>query len=73
VAPRAVTLPLAEVEAGLTENVEIEGERFTFGLRSYAPPVGVDGHFVAFENAEARADVLGFLLAALAGESPVID
>lgn len=73
VAPRAVSLPLLEVEPGLTANTTIEAASYTFGLRSYVPPVGVDGHFVAFENEDGRADVLDFLLESLAGATPVID
>ncbi|MCB9603443.1 MAG: hypothetical protein H6721_21495 [Sandaracinus sp.] len=73
VAPRAVELPLANVDPGLTANVSIEGAAYTFGLRSYVPPMGVDGHFVAFENPDGRADVLDFVVTSLAGEAPVID
>jgi hypothetical protein len=73
VAPRAVELPLVQVEPGLAGNVSIEGAPYTFGLRSYVPPVGVDGHFVAFENEDGRADVLDFLVESLAGAMPVID
>lgn len=73
VAPRAVELPLVPVEPGLAGNVSIEDAPYTFGLRSYLPPMGVDGHFVAFENEDGRADVLDFLVESLAGVTPVID
>lgn len=73
VAPRAIALPLPEVGEGLTENVEIDGERFTVALRSYLPAAGEDGHFVAFATEAGRRDALRFLLEGLAGRSPVVD
>lgn len=38
---------------------------WTLGLRQYAPPLGIDGHFVAFRAPEAIADIQRFLSTAV--------
>jgi hypothetical protein len=48
------------------------GAPVTALLRQYAPSSSYDGHFVAFDNATAEADVDAFLAAALAGKVPTI-
>lgn len=42
----------------------------TIALRQYAPSAGSDGHFVAFDVADARTDVLQFLGMAANGQTP---
>lgn len=62
----------ALVAAPLTGNVTIGATAYTVGLRQYAPPAGVDGHFVSTQSPEGRADVTRFLLQALSGAAPAI-
>jgi hypothetical protein len=44
----------------------------TLALREYKPDVGVDGHFVAFANAQANDDVIRFLAMAAHGDTPAV-
>ena len=46
--------------------------RSTALVRQYAPSSSYDGHFVAYDNASAEADVDGFLAAAVAGKVPAV-
>jgi hypothetical protein len=48
------------------------GASITALLRQYAPSSSYDGHFVAYDNPTAEADVDGFLGAALAGKVPTV-
>jgi len=48
------------------------GKSITALLRQYAPASSYDGHFVAYDNAAAEADVDAFLGATLAGKVPTI-
>jgi hypothetical protein len=45
---------------------------FTGAVREYAPATGDDGHFVAFKNANAKADVVRFLAQAALGQTPKV-
>jgi hypothetical protein len=72
VLPTLVNFDLPTREPPLAGNAQIDGQGWTIGLRQYQPPPGVDGHFVALESSDGRADVLRFLLGALAGETPEI-
>jgi hypothetical protein len=45
---------------------------FTGAVREYAPATGDDGHFVAFKNANAKADVVRFLGQASLGQTPKV-
>ena len=45
---------------------------FTFGMRQYMPPAGVDGHFVSLQSTQGRADVERFVGAIFAGTVPPI-
>jgi hypothetical protein len=72
VEPILVELPLTTAAPPLSANRTVDGNTWTIGMRQYAPPEGVDGHFVSTRNATARADVLRFLRAAAAGDTPPI-
>jgi len=61
--------PLA---AGASGNVTIATKKYTLGVREYTPPLNTDGHFVAFDNATANADVVRFLSGAVGGAVPAI-
>ena len=41
-------------------------------VRQYAPAQGADGHFVAFDVVNARADIERFLAGVLSGTTPKI-
>lgn len=51
-------------------NVSAGSMKATAAFRQYAPPSGRDGHFVAFDDAQARIDVARFLLRSSRGETP---
>lgn len=72
VAPQQVTLPLASVDAPLSENVDIDGNLFTMGVRTLLPTDGVDGHFVARRTDAGQRVTDAFLQAALQKMSPAI-
>jgi pimeloyl-ACP methyl ester carboxylesterase len=59
-------------DAPLTGNVTVGTSTFTVGMRQYAPPAGVDGHFVALQSTQGRADVTAFVQAIFAGTPPSI-
>lgn len=63
---------LPEVSAPLRDNAVIGSTPRTFGLRQYMPAAGEDGHFVAFDTTQGRADTFRFMHEALAGMSPAI-
>lgn len=44
----------------------------TLGMREYGAPKGSDGHFVAFDNQVANADVVLFLTTAAGAKPPVV-
>lgn len=48
------------------------GNGVTLGMREYGAPKGSDGHFVAFDNQTANADVVLFLTGAAGTKPPVI-
>jgi len=56
----------------LVGNVDDGVQRFTLGVREYAPPAGTDGHFVVNKTPGAHDDALRFLNMALAGDVPQI-
>jgi dienelactone hydrolase len=56
----------------VSANVMIGATPFTFAMRQYTPPAGVDGHFVAFQSTDGRADLVRFLSNALGGATPPI-
>lgn len=58
--------------APIMGNVMIGTSTFTYGMRQYAPPAGVDGHFVALQSTSGRTDVEAFVNAIFAGETPPI-
>ena len=72
VRPQRVDIGLAGVDAPLLGNVTVGGTSRTVGLRQYAPPSGVDGHFVSTRSEEGRADATRFVLQTLAGQAPSI-
>jgi hypothetical protein len=51
-------------------NLSIGGRSYTLAVRQYTPPSGRDGHFVAFDVANANADVARFLGMASRGTVP---
>ena len=72
VRPELAGIGLTGTDAPLTANVTVGTTMRTVGLRQYAPPAGVDGHFVSTRSDDGRADATRFVLQALAGETPVI-
>ena len=72
-APELVALgtgtPLATPIIG---NVTIDALPFTVALRQYMPNTGDDGHFVATQTTQGRADATRFVLEALSGAVPPI-
>ena len=68
--PNSFGLPVAP--APLNGNVMIAGSTFTVGVRQYMPNAGDDGHFVATDTTQGRADVMRFLTDALSGTTPTI-
>ena len=56
----------------VTGNVTIGTSTFTYGMRQYTPPAGVDGHFAALQGPEGQADIARFLGAIFAGTPPPI-
>jgi hypothetical protein len=61
------------VDAPQTQNVTVEGQRYTLVSRQYAPPPGVDGHFVLFRSDAARDDLIEFLGSALTQPAPILE
>ncbi|MFW6052104.1 MAG: hypothetical protein ACODAU_13080 [Myxococcota bacterium] len=53
-------------------NVTLDGADWTLGVRQYEPATGVEGHFVATQDPDGRADVLRFLRGAAGGAAPAI-
>ncbi|AKF08544.1 alpha/beta fold hydrolase [Sandaracinus amylolyticus] len=72
VLPERVAIGLPTIASPARGNVTVGGTTRTIGLRQYAPPDGVDGHFVSTRSDEGRADATRFVLEALAGETPTI-
>ena len=60
------------VDAPLMGNITTGPRTFTFGMRQYTPPPGVDGHFVALQSTQGVADVQAFVEAIFAGQVPPI-
>ncbi|HEU5077252.1 MAG TPA: hypothetical protein VFU02_23835 [Polyangiaceae bacterium] len=56
----------------LSGNRTIQGEGYTLALRQYEPASNSDGHFVAFDVAEANQDVVEFLFALGERETPSV-
>jgi pimeloyl-ACP methyl ester carboxylesterase len=71
-APLFGTTPLAVPSGGVGGNAMVGGMPFTAIVRQYAPASTYDGHFVAFQNAAAEADVDHFLADVLAGKVPAV-
>lgn len=53
-------------------NAMVAGKSITAVVRQYAPGASYDGHFVAYDDATAEADVDHFLADALAGKVPMV-
>ncbi|MGH7297816.1 MAG: hypothetical protein ACRELB_22950, partial [Polyangiaceae bacterium] len=53
-------------------NVIVGGVTLTALFRQYAPASSYDGHFVAYDNPSAKADVDGFIAQCVAGTTPTI-
>ena len=53
-------------------NATVNGVTVTALLRQYAPASSYDGHFVAYDNPTAEADVDGFIAACIAGKTPTV-
>jgi hypothetical protein len=53
-------------------NVTVGGKPITAILRQYAPSSTYDGHFVAYDNATAEADVDRFISQCVGGKTPAI-
>jgi hypothetical protein len=53
-------------------NATVGGKSITAVVRQYAPGASYDGHFVAYDNTAAEADVDHFLADALAGKVPMV-
>lgn len=70
--PRIATFNIASANAPLSANRMVNGESMTIGHRQYQPEAPIDGHFVASQTTQGRADTARFLLQALAGQTPVI-
>ncbi len=64
--------PGNQADPPLIGNVMVGTATFTYGMRMYAPPAGVDGHFVALQSTDGRADVEAFVAAIFAGTPPPI-
>jgi hypothetical protein len=63
------TAPLAVPAGG---NVTVNGVTLTALLRQYVPGSTYDGHFVAYDNPTAEADVDAFIAACVAGKTPMV-
>lgn len=63
---------LAEKALPLAGNKTVATAKVTLGLREYGPPSGKDGHFVAFDVANATSDIARFLGMAAQGGVPQI-
>jgi hypothetical protein len=72
VEPVLAPLPLSMAPPPLFLNAGVSGTMRTIGMRQYAPPAGVDGHFVSTLSPEGRADAIRFVLDALGGAPPRI-
>jgi pimeloyl-ACP methyl ester carboxylesterase len=70
--PRIATFNVASADAPVSANRTVNGETMTIAHRQYQPVAPIDGHFVASQTTEGRADTARFLLQALAGQTPVI-
>jgi hypothetical protein len=84
----AATLSEEALPAGVTEmyptwmatpitvpaggNAMVMNKSITAIVREYAPGSTYDGHFVAFDNMTAEADVDHFLADTLAGKTPMV-
>jgi hypothetical protein len=53
-------------------NKMVEGVSITAIVRQYMPGSTYDGHFVAYDNAQAEADVDHFIADALSGKAPLV-
>lgn len=62
---------LPSVAPPLTGNISVGEKSFTAAVRQYKPD-GYDGHFAAFKNATASADVVRFLTQAAQGKVPEV-
>jgi hypothetical protein len=75
-APSGVTpdlfIPTAPLPVPAGGNIVVSGVTLTALLRQYVPDSTYDGHFVAYDNPTAEADVDGFIAACVAGQTPTI-
>ncbi len=70
--PSWVSMPLAVPAGGVGGNLMVGGKAITAIVRQYVPGSSYDGHFVAYDNATAEADVDHFLADALGGKVPMV-
>jgi hypothetical protein len=63
---------LTEIPSPASGNLTVGGKPITALVREYAPMAGQDGHFVAFNDPTARADVERFLAQVLEGKVPQV-
>jgi hypothetical protein len=76
IAPTGVTptmfLGSAPLPVPAGGNVVVGGVTLTALLRQYAPSSSYDGHFVAYDNPTAEADVDGFIAGCVARKTPTV-
>ena len=72
VRPELTDLAVPDESAPLMGNVDLDGNLRTVGVRQYAPPASVDGHFVSTRSTQGRADGVRFMRQVLSGETPQI-
>ena len=58
--------------APLKGNVTVATKSYTAAVREYAATAGKDGHFVAFGNPVAQADIARFLSQLASGSVPEV-
>jgi hypothetical protein len=63
---------LVAAPAPFAGNIVHGEQRFTLGVRQYAPPAGADGHFVVYRTPSANADAVRFLSMAANGQIPQV-
>ncbi|HEX7479900.1 MAG TPA: hypothetical protein VF331_19010, partial [Polyangiales bacterium] len=72
VVARLTEIQLTNAAPGLTGNETVGTTKRTVGMRQYDPMGKVDGHFVAEDTSDGRADVLRFIGQVMSGQPPQI-
>lgn len=70
--PVLVPISVGNLDAPVSNNFTVNATPATLAVRQYMAPAGVDGHFVASQSTDGRADTRRFLLQALAGQTVAI-